>query len=116
MGSATSSTTARTCRPGRQDDPERLYYYGVERRAHPAVHGRDPRQQQVRRDFYEVLGPRDDRPGRVCYFSTVVRGLLGRSPMLSGYVGRWHRKRRDGGHYDVQRRRRLGQREEVLRE
>merc|ERR1711924_90576 len=65
---------------------------------------------------YQVQCAGDDRPWSVCYFSTFVRGLLGRSPLFSGYARGRHRVRRDGRHNDEQRGRRLGQREEVLRE
>ncbi|CAH0373516.1 unnamed protein product [Pelagomonas calceolata] len=103
-------------RPGRQDHPQGLYYYGVERRADSSPHGRHSRQQQMCGYQYQVVGAGDDRARRLRDPRALVRGLLGRSPLLGGYVGRWHWKWCHGRDNDEQRRRRLGQREEVLRE
>mmetsp|Transcript_24171 Transcript_24171/g.72185 ORF Transcript_24171/g.72185 Transcript_24171/m.72185 type:complete len:364 (-) Transcript_24171:112-1203(-) len=100
-------------RPGRQDHPQGLYYYGVERRADSSPHGRHSRQQQMCGYQYQVVGAGDDRARRLRDPRALVRGLLGRSPLLGGYVGRWHWKWCHGRDNDEQRRRRLGQREEV---
>ena len=106
------------------------HHHGAERRGpEPAAHGRHPRQQQVRDYLHEVEVREMIAPGRLRDPRAAVRRLLnGRQEMVPGRRLHAPRLGDDGGighrlgglhgrrRHDVQRRRRVGQRQEVLRE